>query len=734
MEILLEKMGRFVAGKKSKWITLAVWIIIAVILSLVWPSVNKMTQNNAPNLDSTMPSVIAAGIAEEEFPSGSGIPALFVFHRDGGLTDEDYGHLISLTAHFTEKPVNGQQLVVPFDKIPLPVLKGEASENGSTIVLPFFFDKTVDVEEVSASIDEITAQVNTEFKDTPFDNALDSQGTLSARVTGPAGISKDAAGLFADADVSLLISTVLLVLILLLLIYRSPILAIIPIIAVGFAYVVASPILGKLTEMGVITVDSQGISIMTVLLFGAGTDYCLFLISHYRQVLLEENNKLKALVVAFRDSAGAIAMSGFTVVISLLVLLFAKFGAVHRFAVPFSLSILIMAIASLTLVPALLAILGRASFFPFIPRTKEMLAAKNKTAPKPSKYKGWIGRTVTNRPWTVVIITMVVLVGLAVNATRIEYTVDLLSSFPEKSQSREGFKIIGEQFSPGELAPAKVMIDTEGKDIDLQALLSDLPYISNVSKPVEGTKNTAIHAVDIEFNLNPYSNEAMAHIPEIHDLVSEELSKQGISDSDNKVWVSGITATQYDTEHTNLRDTELIIPMVIGLIALLLLVYLRSVTAMIYLILTVVLSYFSAIGLGWIIIHDLMGGSAIQGLIPLYAFVFLVALGEDYNIFLVSSIWKKSKEMPLKEAIAQGVNETGSVITSAGLILAGTFAVLTTLPIEVLFQFGLIAAIGVLLDTFVVRPFLVPAITMLLGRFAFWPAKLEERQSSPTES
>jgi RND superfamily putative drug exporter len=162
---------------------------------------------------------------------------------------------------------------------------------------------------------------------------------------------------------------------------------------------------------------------------------------------------------------------------------------------------------------------------------------------------------------------------------------------------------------------------------------------------------------------------------------------------------------------------------VIVLIALLLLAYLRSFVAMLYLIATVVLSFGSALGLGWLVLHYVMGADAIAGAIPLYAFVFLVALGEDYNIFMISSIWKKRKQMPIKEAIREGVTETGGVITSAGLILAGTFAVLATLPIQVLLQFGLITAIGVLLDTFIVRPFLVPAITTVLGRAAFWPGK-----------
>lgn len=721
MGMLFERMGRLVAGKRSKWITLLVWIVVTAVLSVVWPGVKSMEQNNAPNLGENKPSVQASLLAEQEFPSGSGIPALLVWNREGGISDEDFGNIQKLTAYFTENPVAGQELVPPFDRVPLPALKAEASEDGSAFVLPFFFEKASDSDTMESGVEEIRKQAEVIFGYDPFAAKQGNEQEISARVSGPAGISIDAVGLFSQADVSLMIATVLIVLILLLLIYRSPILAIIPIVAVGFAYGVSSPILGKMAEQGWITFDSQAISIMTVLLFGAGTDYCLFLISHFRQYLVEEDSKAKALLRALKDTSGAIAMSGFTVVIALLVLLVAEYGALHRFAVPFSLSILIMALASLTLVPALLAILGRASFYPFVPRTPEMQEERarkkgRKFKPASKKHIGsWIGRVVTKRPWAVVSITVIILGALALNATRIDYTVDLLSSFPEDTPSREGFAVIADKFTPGELAPVKLMVDTEGKDAALQDSLKALPFISKLSEPVQGATNANIQAIDLEFNINPYSNEAMNHIPDIRTTAEKSLQAAGISSPEAKVWISGQTATQYDTEMTDSRDAKVIIPIVIGLIALLLLVYLRSLVAMIYLILTVVLSYFSALGLGWIVIHDFMGAAAIQGLIPVYAFVFLVALGEDYNIFLISSIWKKRKEMPLKQAIQEGVTETGGVITSAGLILAGTFAVLATLPIQVLVQFGIITAIGVLLDTFVVRPFLVPAITMLLG-------------------
>lgn len=737
MEHLLERLGRWFAGSKTKWITVAVWIVLVGALSAIWPGVNEKEDNNAANLEASMPSVQAQQLAEQEFPSDSGIPALLVWQRNTGLTEQDFGSLQQLAAWLTDHPLTGQEGVPPFHQMPLPVLQKLASEDGTAFVLPLFFSKEADTDTLEAGMKQIRERSAEIFGADPFAVSIGDREDLSARVSGPAGISIDAVGLFSSADVSLLIATVLLVLVLLLLIYRSPILAMIPLIGVGFAYGAASPILGKMADMGWLTVDSQGISIMTVLLFGAGTDYCLFMISRFRQVLGVERDKTKALVRTFKDSAGAVAMSGFTVVIALLALLFAKYGAVHRFAVPFSLSILIMGAASLTLVPALLAIFGRGSFYPFVPRTPEMIAERVRKKGKPvpaispaaaKQQGGLIGRAVTRRPWLIIAITVIFLGACALNATRIKYTVDLLSTFPESSPSREGFAVIGDKFTPGELAPIKLMVNTEGKDVPLKETFSALAYVSKVSEAAEGSGNPDIKAIDIELNLNPYSNEAMALLPELRETAERMLRTAGITAPEEQVWISGQTATQYDTELTNQRDTALIIPIVIGLIALLLLLYLRSVVAMLYLVLTVVLSYFSALGLGWFVIHDLMGTAAIQGLIPLYAFAFLVALGEDYNIFMISSIWRKSRTMPLKQAIRDGVTETGGVITSAGLILAGTFAVLATLPIQALVQFGIISAIGILLDTFIVRPFLVPSITMVLGRFSFWPGRGPKRK------
>lgn len=248
--------------------------------------------------------------------------------------------------------------------------------------------------------------------------------------------------------------------------------------------------------------------------------------------------------------------------------------------------------------------------------------------------------------------------------------------------------------------------------------------VESVSDPRTGEQDQKYQSYQLTLFVDPYSPKAIDQIPMLKATVQENLAQVGIKHVDDHVWIGGETATLYDTEQVTSRDQNLIIPVVLIIIAALLFVYLRSIVAMIYLLVTVVLSYLSALGLGWLLIHYGMDAPAMQGLIPLYSFVFLVALGEDYNIFMISSIWKNRQHMPMKEAIAEGVGQTSGVISSAGLILAGTFSVLAVMPIQVLVQFGTVTAIGVLLDTFIIRPLLVPAITTVLGRFAFWPNKL----------
>ncbi|SDC30453.1 putative drug exporter of the RND superfamily [Terribacillus halophilus] len=727
----MHKLGTFISGKAGRWVILAAWIVIALVLNLTLPQANSQEEEQAETFLHDTNSDEAARIIEEEFSDNSGLPALLTWYQESGLSEENLQSIQQFSADLQGADIEAAT-VTPFQDIPLPLLKEQLSDDGTTLVMPILFDNGTATDAVEDGLEKIQSAASDAFEQNPFEQSLDS-GDLLVRTTGPAGISVDAVGLFSQGDTTLLFATVLIVLIFLLVIYRSPILALVPLIGVGFAYLVISPILGALGKAELISFDSQGIAIMTVLLFGAGTDYCLFLITRFRENLWEIKSKKAALVRSLTSASGAIAMSGLTVIVAMLVLLVANYGSINRFAIPFAIAIFIMLLASLTLVPAMLTIIGRVSFFPFIPRTEDMQQQRAKEKGKPVRTKkphnkigNAVGSLVTKHPWKIAIITIVVLGVLAGISSRITYTYDTLSSFPDNMPSKEGFDILTDHVNAGELAPVSVITETDDPEA-VRTALEDLAYTAAVMDPEQAESNEQLVRIQLELNENPYSNEAMAHIPDIKETVANTTG-----DADN-VWIGGQTAEQYDTQQVTKHDEKWIIPIVIGFITLLLLTYLRSVTATIYLVATVLLSFFSALGLGWLILHYGFGVDAIQGFIPLYAFVFIVALGEDYNIFMISSIWKRSKTMPLKQAIADGVAHTGGVITSAGLILAATFAVLTTLPIQILVHFGTITAIGVLLDTFLVRPFLVPAITAILGKWAFWPWKKRIQQTEQNE-
>jgi uncharacterized membrane protein YdfJ with MMPL/SSD domain len=717
-----------VSSRKGRWVTLAVWIIVVGLLSSIFPNVNKVLNNGASDLPGNVTSVQAEKVAKEQFPNNTGTPLLLVWYRDGGLTDQDYQLITKLYKHLDKDPLSGQNFIPPLGNVPSQVLKSNASKDGAAIVTPIFMNKKASTDELAANQADLKNYLKKQKSNLNFEKHLSDAG-LHVRFTGPAAIATDATALFGKADVTLLISTILIVLILLILLYRSPILAIIPLIGVVFANGLAGPVLGFLAKQSIITVDSQAASIMTVLLFGAGTDYCLFLVSKYRECLLEESDKFKALQQAIRHSGGAIMVSAITVVLSLCTLLLAQFGSFQRFAVPFSVAILIMGITALTLLPALLAIFGRVSFFPFIPRTEEMLVKleakkgkKYRRREAHSQFSRKLGNFVVGKPWTVIILSVVILGGLALSVPKIQYTQNLLDSFPKDMPSREGFTLMTKHFAPGDLAPVQVIVNSEGKAPQIKEQISKLSFVDHVEDPVKG-KNENYQSFNVILKGNPYDTNLVDTIPQITKRISDSLKRSGV-EPDHHYWIGGETSKLYDTQQATNHDMKVIIPVVIVIIAALLLMYLRSIVAMVYLIMTVLLSYLSALGAGWLLIHNGLGKPAISALIPLYAFVFLVALGEDYNIFMISSIWKNKRNQPNRQAIANGVSETSSVITSAGLILAGTFAVLATLPIQVLLQFGLVTAIGVLLDTFVVRPLLVPAITTVLGSYAFWPGNL----------
>ncbi len=725
----LEKWGAAMGGPKTRWLVAALWIAAAVVLAMIFPQVNSVKNFAGDDLPSEMMSIQADKIVAEEFPSDSGIPLLIVWYKEAGLEMSDLEGIQKLYAELAANPLPGQETIPPFDQMPTQALMGSLSENGASIVTPVFFTTDTNTETLKENLAKITEITEEQIGENPYETNLEDD-ILHARYSGPVGIAVDATDLFKSADFQLMIATVLIILVILLVIYRSPILAVIPLIVVSIAFLVVSPLLGWMAESGWIDKDAQAVAIMIVLLFGAGTDYCLFLITKYRDKLLEESNKFIALEQAVRDSTGAIVMSGLTVVIGLATLGLADYGAFQRFAVPFSFGVLLTGLAVITLLPAILALLGRKAFWPFIPRTTEMAkeyaAAKNKPYKEPKqnhRIMRAIGDFVTHKSWLIIIVTGTILIGLAFASTNIKYNYDLLSSFPEDMPSREGFSLIEENFTPGELAPVEVIVDTKDENLDITEGLLALPYIDVVDEVRTGKQNADIQLYTVDLNKNPYSNEAMDDVKQLKLDMAELLADNAMEE--DRFWIGGETSAQLDTKEVQLADEKLIQPVMIVIIFLVLVIYLRAIVTSIQLMVTVVISFFAALGGGWLIIHGLLGHESMASSIPLYSFVFIIALGNDYNIFMISDIWKNRKrDQGHKESIAGGVASTGAVITSAGLILAGTFGVLASLPIQLLVQFGIVTAVGILLDTFIVRPLLVPALLTVFSKWSYWPSKL----------
>ena len=727
----LEKLGSLFGGPKSRFVTVGIWLALVAVLALLFPQINSVENYAGEDIPEEMMSSQAAEIIAEQFPSNSGIPLLMVWFNEQGLSEQDIQNIQALYGVLAQNPTKGQLELPPFHQMPSQALVASISENGKSLVTPVFYDKGVNTDALKENLAFITESSKNIFEEDPFTKEMTSNNLL-ARYSGPVAISVDATDLFKSADFKLMVATVILILVLLLVIYRSPILAFIPIIVVSIAFLVVSPILGALAEQGWINKDAQAVAIMIVLLFGAGTDYCLFLITRYRDILLEEENKFLALSQAFKESAGAIAMSGLTVVIGLAALGLADYGAFQRFAVPFSVGVLLTGISVLSLLPAVLALLGRVAFWPVIPRTEEMdkeYALKKNKPVKARKenhrYMRKVGEFATKHSWLVIILSGALLIGLAVASTQAKYNYDLLSSFPEDMSSREGFKIIEENFTPGELAPVQVLVDTEGQEVNITEQLKVLPYVSLVKEVRSGQTNPNIQLYELDLNKNPYSNEAMEDIDHLKLALPSILTDAGVQNVEKRFYVGGETSAQIDTRDVQERDESIIQPVIIIVIFTLLLVYLRAVVTSIQLMITVLISFFAALGAGWLIIHYVLGHNSMASAIPLYSFVFIIALGNDYNIFMISDIWKnRRKSKAHRQSIAGGVASTGAVITSAGLILAGTFGVLASLPIQLLVHFGIVTAAGILIDTFIVRPLLVPAILTVFGKWSYWPGKL----------
>ena len=650
-------------NKRNWLIIIASWLIVVGLLSFFAPSSKEVasTSKNA-GLPETALSIQADKVMKENFSSNEGTPLIIVFENKKDNTDEEIQNVLELMEQ-------NYPSIPQFSKIPMEQRDSFVSKDKKTFFVPLILDGQLESKEIHKKVEEIKNDVST---------IIPSE--FNIYYTGPAGIASDTIELFSQADVVLLLATVGIIFILLIVIYRSFILAIIPLIGAGIVYGVVDRMIGLTGKFTSITIENQALSIMMILLFAVITDYSLLLYARYKE---EQDMKL-----ALARTRETILFSGGTILAGVATLAFAVYEPYRNFAPVFAIAVIIMLIAGLTLLPALFALVK-------VPEKKK------------ESNKLWTnaGNVSTKKPWKVAI-PILLLLGIGTwHATTIIYSYDLLASFPEELSSREGFTKLGEAFSEGDIAPTTILIKSKDEKViaDIQEKLEDRPLVSQVRPPTsESDKYTQFSII---LKANPYSKEALNEVETIREELKDQL-----------VLVSGETVKQVDVREINNRDTLLVMGLMTVLIGLMLAVQTRSIRASLLMMLSILLSFGAALGFSTWIFDVFFGYTSFSYRIPLYTFVFLVALGVDYSIMLMSRLKEERKQHDEQQAIARAVEKTGGVISSAGLILAATFAVLISQPVMELKLFGFAVAVGVLLDTFIVRPLLLPALLTITSR------------------
>jgi RND superfamily putative drug exporter len=724
---MLQRISRFSAGRRTKWVIVGLWVVVGVALSSFQPKLQDATVNeNEAFLPESAESTEVNDLIEERFPGGQEVDALVVYTRDGGLTAEDRERIAADASELCGSEL--EQLVGVVDPFRGPVCgeerlaaEGEAGGEPASTAGPGAGDSAQAPEGAPPAISEdgTTALLLVRTNSTESEEIQDNvdvireiapsadagQGELRAYTSGVAGIVADSIETFESIDSTLLMVTVALVLVLLLAIYRSPIVALVPLFVVGLAYGIAAAVTYGLVEAGAVEVNGQTTSLLIVLMFGAGTDYCLLIVARYKEELRRTEDKHVAMARATQRTGPAILSAGATVVASMLVLTLADLKSTQTMGPVLALGIAIMLVAGLTFLPALLAALGRKAFWPAIPR----LGAEQR---RPLGIWRRVGHVVRDRP-VIALTACVVFLGLgALGNLQDRGSLDFGEGFRDDPDSVVGQELIEEKLSGGQTAPTDVLVSPDAAD-QVTASLGSVEGVDAVI-PAGLSEDGELAQLSVTLTSDPFSDQSTELVP---DLRTEARDAAG----GETVLIGGTSAENYDTTETLRSDAKLIVPLILALIALILAALLRAIIAPLYLVATVVLSYAFAIGASTLIFTEIFNQPDGDPGLPTFAFIFLVALGVDYNIFLISRIREESELREVHDAVITGLERTGGVITSAGLILAGTFCALMALPLESLFQIGFTVALGLLVDTFLVRTILVPSIAFLLGERNWWP-------------
>ncbi len=690
---MIRRVAAWPCGRRTKWFVLAFWVLL---LFAVGPLAGKLNSAQKNDTSAWLPkNAESTKVLNEsaKFRPNDTLPALIVYDRGGAaVTPADRAKVAGDVQRFgSVKDVNGKAIG------PVPAKDGRALQAIVNVKIPSSgWSGLTPIAEQLTSI------------------AKSGAGGLSVHVTGPIGYAADSGKVFSGSDGKLLFITLAVVIIILLLTYRSPILWLLPIMCAGAALGGSQALIYVLAKHAGLTVNAQSSFILTVLVLGAGTDYALLLIARYREELRTHEDRHEAMAEALHRAGPAIVASAATVAISLLCLLAAELNSTKGLGPVCAIGVAVGLLAMITLLPALLTIFGRWIFWPKRPAYG---------SPEPTEGGLWarVGNRLARRPRISWLVTALILGVLATGMLGLKADgLQQKDGFWTKPQSVIGEEIMGKHFPAGSGTPVVVVGNAAAAD-QVHSALSGTPGVTGVTAPqvkggdfyLEGTLNDA-----------PDSHAAYDTVKGLRNAV------HGIAGADAKV--GGGSAVNLDVADASAHDRNLIIPLILALVFVILGLLLRSIVAPILLIGTVVLSFAATLGVSSVVFNHVFHFAGADNSLPLWIFVFLVALGIDYNIFLMSRVHEEAREFGTRRGALIGIAATGGVITSAGAVLAGTFAALGSLPLVFITEIGFAVAFGVLLDTIVVRSVLVTALTLDVGRWMWWPSKLfHERGVEP---
>jgi putative drug exporter of the RND superfamily len=680
-------MHRQIAGKLTgpvtKWLVLVAWLVIVGVSSGFAAKLTEVQNNEA---SSWLPASAESTRALEKmapFQSPNAIPTVVVYERSSGLTEDDIAAATEDAAEFaTLEGVKGEVMG------PFPSEDGQAMQTLVTFDLGSEgWEKMPDV------ADEI--------------REIADQDGMSVYVSGAGGQAADAAEAFAGIDTNLLFATLGVVILILLFTYRSPVLWILPIFCAGVALFTSQAIVYFLAKYADLTVNGQSQAILTILVIGAGTDYALLLVARYREELRRHEDRHEAMAFALHRAAPAILASAATVVLGMLCLLFAEMNSTAGLGPVAAIGIAVTFVVMVTLLPALLVITGRWIFWPKRPHFG---------SPEPTQSGLWakVGRRIAPRPRAVWVGTTIVLAIACLGLFRLD-TAGLATedSYTKEFESITGQKVLVEHGLVDQSNTVMVVANAEQGAAVVEAM-TGLEGLSEPTPPVTAD-GVAFTQAAIQGDVS--SPAAFETVERVRDTVHAVDGADAL--------VGGGSAFYLDTKEAASSDNKLIIPIILLVVFLILVALLRALVAPLILIATVVLSFGAALGISVLLFEYVFGFAGSDPAFPLFAFVFLVALGIDYNIFLMTRVREETANFGTRRGSLVALTSTGGVITSAGLVLAATFLVLGTIPVVFLAELGVAVALGVMLDTLIVRSVLVTALNLDLGAKIWWPSKLD---------